>query len=219
MYLNPSCELVNASHLVKAAGFSRGVLRKKLEDCNISNTTLIKGPRALQGTFVSYEDSLKLCKLLGLDHQILVKGMSAHHNKPNDVMEEEEKGKEVRKEVQREEEGEGRVVVEEGEEEDEEKEEEGEDEDEEQDQEEVEEEEEEKEEDHDEVEGEEEEVEEEERSIGPVNATRLSFQSISTNSQATRLTRVSPHLTPSAEEPSHGLYFGSSSWALFGGAS
>ena len=63
--------LVNASNLVKAAGIDRRKLQKIFIDCKITDTRPVAGVGSVQGTYVSYQDGLKICRHVKLEDDLL----------------------------------------------------------------------------------------------------------------------------------------------------
>ena len=67
----PAEGLVNASNLLKAAGICKTRLWKTLIDCRITITKPVKGYASAQGTYISYQDGLRLCRHINLEDNLL----------------------------------------------------------------------------------------------------------------------------------------------------
>ena len=63
--------LINVSNLLKAAGIDRRKLQKILIDCKIVDTKPVAGFGSVQGTYITYEDGLRVCGHISLEDDLL----------------------------------------------------------------------------------------------------------------------------------------------------
>jgi hypothetical protein len=67
VYLCPAKRLVNATHLIQAAGYHRRDLKKTLDDYQISVAQQVTGHNHIRGSYLIYDDGLAFLQHLGLD--------------------------------------------------------------------------------------------------------------------------------------------------------
>ena len=63
--------LINARHLLNVAKISRSVSKRHFKDCKITDTKILRGHCSTQGTYISYQDALKLCIHLKFEQSLI----------------------------------------------------------------------------------------------------------------------------------------------------